>query len=113
MRYLRRAATSASSFAVVWLWVATMPMAFMDAEYPSWRAKQVLTERCDLGETIILGDSRAAADIMPRRLPFRATISRLEAAKRSRLILPWCTLWAAQASRPGHHLDCADPFRLP
>lgn len=50
-----------------------MPMAFMDAEYPSWRAKQVLTERCNLGETIILGDSRAAADIMPRRLPFRAS----------------------------------------
>jgi hypothetical protein len=48
-------------------------MAFMDGEYPSWRAKQVMLDRCDPGEAIILGDSRAAADIIPSRLPFRAT----------------------------------------
>ena len=50
-----------------------MPMAFMDPEYPSWRAKQILLDRCDLGEAIILGNSRAAADILPERLPFRVT----------------------------------------
>jgi hypothetical protein len=61
------------SFALVWAWVAWMPMAFMDAEYPSWRAKELLLDRCDPGEAVILGDSRAAADILPRRLPFRAT----------------------------------------
>jgi hypothetical protein len=50
-----------------------MPMAFMDHEYASWRAKQVMLDRCDLGEAIILGDSRAAAGILPSRLPFRTT----------------------------------------
>ena len=67
------AAAGALSFALVWIWVATMPMAFMDAEYPSWQAKQIMLARCDLGETIILGDSRAAADILAARLPVRAT----------------------------------------
>jgi hypothetical protein len=50
-----------------------MPMAFMDPEYPSWRAKEVLLDRCDLGDGLILGDSRAAADILPERMPFRMT----------------------------------------
>jgi hypothetical protein len=48
-------------------------MAFMDAEYPSWRAKELLLDHCDVGEAVILGDSRAAADILPLRLPFAAT----------------------------------------
>jgi hypothetical protein len=74
MRYLRILALSAiASFGAVWIWVATMPMAFMDPEYPSWRAQQVMLDRCDLGELVILGDSRATAGIVPARLPFRAT----------------------------------------
>jgi hypothetical protein len=74
MRYLRiTAVTAILSFAAVWAWVVTMPMAFMDPEYPSWRAKQIMLESCDLGEAIILGDSRAATDILPTRLPFRAS----------------------------------------
>ena len=73
MRYFRLLLLSATvSFALIWVWVAAMPMAFMDPEYPSWRAKQIMLDRCDLGEAIILGDSRAAADILPARLPFRA-----------------------------------------
>jgi hypothetical protein len=74
MRYLRPCATSALlSFALVWAWVVAMPMAFMEPEYPSWRAKQIMLERCDVGEVIILGDSRAAADILPARLPLHTT----------------------------------------
>ena len=74
MRYLSAFALSATlSFALVWVWVLAMPMAFMDAEYPSWRAKEILLDRCDLGEAVILGDSRAAADILPARMPFRMT----------------------------------------
>jgi hypothetical protein len=74
MRYWRTlAATALASFALVWVWVATMPMAFMDPEYPSWLAKLILLDRCDLGEAIILGDSRAAADILPSLLPIKAT----------------------------------------
>nr|WP_294545408.1 hypothetical protein [uncultured Rhodopila sp.] len=73
MAYLRLLLLSAAiSFGLAWAWVAAMPMAFMEPEYASWRAKQVMLERCDLGEAIILGDSRAAAGILPARLPFKA-----------------------------------------
>jgi hypothetical protein len=72
MGYLRLLLWSAAlSFGFLWVWVATMPMAFMEAEYASWRAKEIMLDRCDLGEVIILGDSRAAADIIPARLPLR------------------------------------------
>jgi hypothetical protein len=74
MAYLRLLLLSAAaSFGLVWAWVAAMPMAFMEPEYASWRAKQAMLDRCDLGEAIILGDSRAAAGILPGRLPFKAT----------------------------------------
>jgi hypothetical protein len=74
MRYLSALALSTLlSFTLVWVWVVAMPMAFMDAEYPSWRAKEVLLDRCDLGDVVILGDSRAAADILPERMPLRMT----------------------------------------
>jgi hypothetical protein len=63
----------AASFFLVWAWVVAMPMSFMEPEYAAWRAKLVMLDRCDLGDTIILGDSRAAADIMPVRLTFAAT----------------------------------------
>lgn len=52
-------------FALTWLWIAAVPMAYLDPEYPSWRAKQLLLANCDLGDTLILGDSRAAAGMMP------------------------------------------------
>jgi hypothetical protein len=74
MRYLQTLLLSAIlSFALVWAWVVAMPMTFMDAEYPSWVAKDVLMDRCDLGDVVVLGDSRAAADILPERMPFRMT----------------------------------------
>ncbi|HVZ07562.1 hypothetical protein [Rhodopila sp.] len=73
-RYLRTLVlTAAATFAAVWLWVLLAPMAYMDPEYPSWRAKQALLDRCDLGDILILGDSRAAANILPTRLPVKAT----------------------------------------
>ncbi len=73
-RYLLLTLTAAAvGFGLVWAWVLAMPMAFMEPEYASWQAKKVLLQRCDLGETLILGDSRAAADIMPRRLAVPAT----------------------------------------
>ncbi len=51
--------------AAAWLWVALMPLAFLDPEYPAWAAKEQMLARCDLGEMIVIGDSRAAADILP------------------------------------------------
>jgi len=63
--FLIMASSCLVSFTVVWIWVAMMPMAFLDPEYPYWRAKQMLLERCDLGQIVILGDSRAASGIIP------------------------------------------------
>ncbi len=74
MRYLRLWGLSGvASFALIWAWTAYMPMAFMDAEYPSWRAKQILLDRCDLGPAIVLGDSRAAAGIVPALMGVHVT----------------------------------------
>lgn len=71
--YLTIAALSACvMFAVVWGWVALMPLAFLDPEYAAWAAKRQMLAQCDVGEVIVVGDSRAAADIMPVLMP-RAT----------------------------------------
>jgi hypothetical protein len=60
-------------FGLVWLWVLVMPLAFLDPEYPSWLAKQTLLANCDVGDTVILGDSRAATAMMPVGWQSRAT----------------------------------------
>ena len=73
-RYLAvLASTALLLFAAVWLWVAAMPLAYLDPEYPAWRAKLELLRRCELGDVLLLGDSRAAVDVMPALLPLRVT----------------------------------------
>jgi hypothetical protein len=73
-RYLTAlAAAAVVSFAAVWAWIVLAPMAWMDPEYAAWRAKDELLRRCDLGDVLILGDSRAAADIIPALLPVNAS----------------------------------------
>ena len=67
------AATFAATFVAVWIWVVAMPLAFLEPEYASWRAKQVLLDRCDLGELLIFGDSRATVGIIPAALGVKAT----------------------------------------
>lgn len=57
----------------LWLFVALAPLAFLDPEYPYWQAKLALLDRCDLGTVLVVGDSRAAADIIPARLGVAAT----------------------------------------
>jgi len=68
-----QAATAAASFALVWAWIAFAPMAYLDPEYPVWRAKLAMLRRCDLGQVLIVGDSRAAVDVMPALLPVPVT----------------------------------------
>ncbi|MGC8476028.1 MAG: hypothetical protein ACP5NP_06715 [Acetobacteraceae bacterium] len=69
-RFLTLAAAAfAGVFALVWLWVAAMPLAYLDPEYPAWLAKERLLAACRVGDVLVLGDSRAAADLIPRRLP--------------------------------------------
>ena len=58
-----------ASFGLIWAWVLAMPLAFLDPEYPSWRAKQAFLTACDFGEILVLGDSRAATGIMPAKFP--------------------------------------------
>ena len=67
------ATTAAIAFAAVWAWVVAMPLAFLEPEYASWRAKQVLVARCDLGDVLVLGDSRATVGIIPALLPVRTS----------------------------------------
>ena len=69
-RFLALAAASfAAVFALVWLWVALAPLAYLDPEYPAWLAKERLLAACRVGDVLVLGDSRAAVDLIPRRLP--------------------------------------------
>lgn len=74
LRYLLAlGATAALTLAVIWLFVAAAPLAFLDPEYPYWLAKQELLRRCDLGTVLVVGDSRAAVDIVPARLGVTAS----------------------------------------
>lgn len=63
----------AGAFALVWLYVAFAPLAFLDPEYPAWLAKTRFLAQCDLGNVVIAGDSRAAADIQPALIATKAT----------------------------------------
>ncbi len=66
-------ASAITLFGLVWLWVLFMPMAFLDPEFPAWRAKQTMLASCDLGALMILGDSRAATGMMPTKWRIPAT----------------------------------------
>lgn len=59
-------------FGAVWGYVVFAPMAFMDDEYPRWQAKQTLLRSCQADAVAIIGDSRAAVDVLPRQLPVPA-----------------------------------------
>ncbi len=61
-------AVAVGALAVVWAYVALVPMAFLDDEYARWTAKIQLLDRCDLGDVVVLGDSRAAVGIAPRQI---------------------------------------------
>ena len=67
------AVTAACVLAIVWTWVALMPLAFFDPEYAAWAAKEELLARCDVGEVLVVGDSRAAAGIVPALMPRTTT----------------------------------------
>ncbi len=71
--FLIAALTAGCVLALVWGWVALMPLAFLDPEYAAWAAKIEMLRRCDLGEVIVAGNSRAAAGIMPALMPYRTT----------------------------------------
>ena len=67
------AATAALLFAVVWVWLLLKPMTYLDGAYPQWVAKDRWLQHCDLGEIVVMGDSRVAGGIIPRDLPVAVT----------------------------------------
>lgn len=47
------------------LYTALVPYGYMDIEYPSWEYTKNVTKQADSPKTLILGDSRAMADLIP------------------------------------------------
>jgi hypothetical protein len=64
------AAAFLTIFALIWLYTATLPMAFLTRDYPSWLAKRSMLASCETGSIAFFGDSRAMAGIDPAYLPF-------------------------------------------
>jgi hypothetical protein len=65
--------TAAILFAGVWVVTSTLRWGFLETEYGTWRAKLDMIDRCELGEVIILGESRASSGFIPRL--FRADVT--------------------------------------
>jgi hypothetical protein len=79
--YLAALAAAALAFlGGAWIYVITMPMAFLESGYTAWVVKKDLLTRCDVGRVTILGDSRPHVGIDPTRLPVDATNLALAAA---------------------------------
>jgi hypothetical protein len=51
-----------------WVWAARGPMWFLDPEYPMWVAKNEMISECRKDATVIIGDSRAVAGLIPAHL---------------------------------------------
>lgn len=51
-----------------WVWAVEGRMSFFNPEYPMWLAKFRMVDECAYGDTIIIGDSRAMAGILPDQL---------------------------------------------
>ena len=66
-------ATLVSVVGVVWIYVATVPIAFMESGYAAWTAKADMLRECQLGEVAFIGDSRLEAGVVPAAFPRPAT----------------------------------------
>ena len=62
-------ASFAITFALAWIYVAAMPMAFMSRDHPLWIAKRTMLDQCRLGSVSVFGDSRTLAATVPRVMP--------------------------------------------
>jgi hypothetical protein len=64
------AATFTTVFLIsaAWVWAIYGRMWFLDPEYAMWLAKGQMVNSCDVGETTILGDSRAMAGLIPAKI---------------------------------------------
>jgi hypothetical protein len=77
---LRWAAGSAvMGFALVWLYAAAFPMAFLSLDYVSSRVQQQRLANCELGDVAVFGDSRVVAAIVPDLMSVRVSNFGLQA----------------------------------
>ncbi len=60
--------TSLTLIAVFWVIAAQLRMGFLPREYAMWSARHQMIAECRLAPTVILGDSRAAAGLLPQRI---------------------------------------------
>ncbi len=60
-------------FLLAWLYMALMPMAFMESGYAAWAAKAHMLRSCELGEIAFFGDSRLESGVVPAGLPVPAS----------------------------------------
>ena len=101
-------AGAGASFLLLWAWIAFVPLAYLDPEYPFWLVKQRLLDRCDLGEVAILGDSRAAVGILPGLLPVTTTNLAVGGGKPVEALAVARRMLACP-NPPGHVLISIDP----
>jgi hypothetical protein len=66
-------ATLLLSLAAIWLYILKMPMRYLETGYVSWTAKIDLTQACDMGDLVVIGDSQAEAAINPLGLSVKTT----------------------------------------
>jgi hypothetical protein len=66
-------------FALVWLYVASCPMAYLTVDYVASRVQKQRLADCDLGDLAIFGDSRVAAAIEPDLMSVRVSNFGLQA----------------------------------
>lgn len=52
----------------MWAYVAALPIAFQDRDYPLMIAKRDIAARCDPNAVAVFGDSRAVAGVAPRMM---------------------------------------------
>lgn len=62
---IRFALAFAITCGIIWAYVAAMPMAFENRDYPLLVAKREIAARCIKGVVAVFGDSRAVAGVLP------------------------------------------------
>jgi hypothetical protein len=61
------------AFGLVWIYVASMPMAFLSRDYPLAIAKRTLIDECRSESVAVFGDSRTLAATVPDDMPIPVT----------------------------------------
>ncbi|MBR0963729.1 hypothetical protein JQ554_06405 [Bradyrhizobium diazoefficiens] len=67
--------SGALGLATLWIVTANLRDGFLPLDYAAWRAKSDMVASCALPDTVVIGDSRAAAGFMPSRIPGLANLA--------------------------------------